>query len=189
MSEKATVINTMQKTLLLVFCLAASITAWSPNSQFSRASLSSPSHETTLRFSGLLGDDNFACDHSPSSDADASRAFDSRRGFLNAAAVNICLMGVGVPAAVAADSYPPGTKYVSGKKPLPPGETAKKSDNTKGTRKDPDFLRSVADCKNQCQSTPGPDGLAKPKEDCLSECQDICCTTYEQCTFNIVPRI
>ena len=71
---------------------------------------------------------------------------------------------------------------VPGKKPRDKGDYS-------GTKKDPKFLRSISDCKSQCENTPGPDGLARSKEDCLSDCQDICCTTYEQCTFAIVPRI
>ena len=81
------------------------------------------------------------------------------------------------------------TIWLTGKAPKVPGQKPKDKNDPKGTRKDPNFLRSISDCKSQCENTPGPDGLAKSKEDCLSECQDICCTTYEQCTFAIVPRI
>ena len=81
------------------------------------------------------------------------------------------------------------TVYLSGKTPKVPGQKAKDKNDYTGTRKDPNFLRSIADCKNQCENRAGPDGFVKTKEDCLSECQDICCTTYEQCTFAIVPRI
>lgn len=83
----------------------------------------------------------------------------------------------------------PGTKFVSGRAPKVPGAKKRDPGDTKGTRKDPNFLRSLSDCKSKCDKTLGPDGLAKSKEDCLSDCQDICCTTYEQCTFAIVPRI
>ena len=107
---------------------------------------------------------------------DKPGACDSRRMFLSAAATQICLLGASSSAS-AADS---ATIYKSGKAPIVPGQKPKDKGDVKGTRKDPDFLRSVADCKNQCQSTNGPDGLARSKEDCLSECQDICCTTYEQ---------
>ncbi|KAL3927489.1 MAG: hypothetical protein SGBAC_013067 [Bacillariaceae sp.] len=103
---------------------------------------------------------------------------DSRRIFLSAVAMQICLLGATSPA-TAADGGAT-TVYKSGKAPVVPGQKPKDKSDTKGTRKDPDFLRSVADCRSQCQSTNGPDGLAKAKEDCLSECQDICCTTYEQ---------
>jgi hypothetical protein len=76
------------------------------------------------------------------------------------------------------------TLYKTGKAPIIPGKKPKSKDDKSGTRNDPSFLRSVSDCKNQCERTMG-----KSTADCLSECQDICCTTYEQCTFGIVPRI
>lgn len=82
-----------------------------------------------------------------------------------------------------------GTIWITGKAPKVPGQKPKDKNDTKGTRKDPNFLRSISDCKSQCENTAGPTGLARSKDDCLSECQDICCTTYEQCTFAIVPRI
>lgn len=81
------------------------------------------------------------------------------------------------------------TIWLTGKPPKIPGQNPKNKGDLSGTKKDPGFLRSISDCKSQCENTPGPDGYAKTKEDCLSECQDICCTTYEQCTFAIVPRI
>lgn len=79
--------------------------------------------------------------------------------------------------------------YLTGKTPKVPGQKPRDKGDTSGTRKDPNFLRSIADCKNKCENTKGSDGYVKTKEECLSECQDICCTTYEQCTFAIVPRI
>jgi len=77
------------------------------------------------------------------------------------------------------------TQWITGKTPKIPGQKPKDPNDTRGTRKDPGFLRSISDCKSQCENANG----SKSKEDCLSECQDICCTTYEQCTFAIVPRI
>jgi hypothetical protein len=97
-------------------------------------------------------------------------------------------VGVGSPA-LAADETSVKTVFLTGKRPQVPGEKPKDSGDTKGTRKDPNFLRSISDCKSQCERTSDSDGLARDKYDCLSECQDICCTTYEQCTFSIVPRI
>jgi hypothetical protein len=81
--------------------------------------------------------------------------------------------------------------YKSGKTPIIPGGKARNKDDLSGTRKDPNFLRSISDCKNQCENLQGPSGYGnvKSKEECLSDCQDICCTTYEQCSFAIVPRI
>jgi hypothetical protein len=162
-------------------CNAVSTEAWSPN-PFSKFFLTSPSF----------------CQHSvfgvDEEDTDVrtlptnEQVQETRRRFLSAAAMNICLVGAAAPV-VAADATGP-TRYISGKAPVVPGAKPQDKNNVKGTRKDPDFLRSIADCRSQCQnSASGPDGLAKSKEDCLSECQDICCRTYEQCSFNIVPRI
>jgi len=186
LSFKATPFAAIQKLLMLsIICCIFSVSAWSSHFKFSRIADSSHSHETRMHSSSTT-----SSTHDASSDSANSQAHDTRRRFLNAAAMNFCLMGAAVPAVFAADaSFPPGTKYISGKAPVIPGEEAKKSDSTKGTRKDPDFLRSISDCKYGCQSSPGPDGLARSKEDCLSDCQDICCKTYPQCTFNIVPRI
>lgn len=62
--------------------------------------------------------------------------------------------------------------WKSGKSPIVPGaQKPKNSNDVKGTRKDPDFLRSIATCKNQCENTLGSDGYAKSKEECLSDCQ------------------
>lgn len=101
------------------------------------------------------------------------------------------LLAVGLAssqAAVAAGDSA-ATVWLTGKSPKIPGEKPKDPKDTKGTRKDSNFLRSISDCKSQCERVGGPDGLARSTQDCLSECQDICCTTYEQCTFAIVPRI
>jgi hypothetical protein len=114
---------------------------------------------------------------SPRQDGAEEDACESRRMFLSAAAMQICLLGAATSPANAAEAT---TVYKSGKTPIVPGQKPKDKNDTKGTKKDPDFLRSIADCRSQCQSSIGPDGFAKSKEDCLSECQDICCTTYEQ---------
>jgi hypothetical protein len=128
---------------------------------------------------------SFVHEQSSSTQEDESLVLGSRRNFFAAAAMQVCLMGAAGSAMAAAEP----TVYRSGKAPVVAGQKAKDKNDVKGTRKDPDFLRSVADCRSQCIITPGSDGYAKSKEDCLSECQDVCCTTYETCTFNIVPRI
>ncbi len=97
------------------------------------------------------------------------------------------------PAAAATSSSPSSgggeyTIWKTGRAPIVPGQKPREKDDVKGTRKDPNFLRSVSDCKAKCENTPGPDGLSRSSTECLSACQDICCTTYEQCTFAIVPR-
>ena len=90
--------------------------------------------------------------------------------------------------AMAADKEPM-TIYKSGKTPIVPDQKPKDKNDTSGTRKDTSVLRSISNCKSQCETVVGSDGYARSKEECLSDCQDICCTTYEQCTFGIVPRI
>ncbi|KAL3776511.1 hypothetical protein ACHAWO_001034 [Cyclotella atomus] len=92
------------------------------------------------------------------------------------------------PSTSAADSNAGATIWKTGKAPEVPGQKPKDKSDTKGTRKDPNFLRSIADCKGKCENSPGPDGLARSSAECLSACQDICCTTYEQCTFAIIAR-
>jgi hypothetical protein len=61
-------------------------------------------------------------------------------------------------------------------RPNVPGQKPKDKGDVSGTKKDPRFLRSLSDCKSQCETTPATNGLARSKEDCLSDCQDICCT-------------
>eukprot|EP00956_Cyclotella_meneghiniana_P031337 scaffold81936_cov56-Cyclotella_meneghiniana.AAC.8 len=102
------------------------------------------------------------------------------------------LLTLSIPAAVMS-STPPATAaestiWKTGRAPEIPGQKPRDKSDTKGTRKDPNFLRSIADCKGKCENSPGPDGLARSSVECLSACQDICCTTYEQCTFAIVAR-
>jgi hypothetical protein len=109
----------------------------------------------------------------------------SRRNLLQSiivSATSVVLLVGGASMAAAAEkpnSREP-TIYLTGKAPIVPGQKPRDKNDVSGTRKDPNFLRSLSDCKSQCENRAGPDGLAKSKEDCLSECQDICCTTYEQ---------
>uniref|UniRef100_A0A7S2V8U6 SREBP regulating gene protein n=1 Tax=Entomoneis paludosa TaxID=265537 RepID=A0A7S2V8U6_9STRA len=113
----------------------------------------------------------------------------SRRKVIFSCLASVALAaGVTRPTAALAEEEKK-TVYLTGKAPRVPGQKPKDKSDTSGTRKDPSFLRSISDCKSQCENKTGPDGLYRSKEDCLSECQDICCTTYEQCTFGIVPRI
>lgn len=169
--------------LLVTLLSSGTCFAWSPNP------LSSVFGSTRVQHSIIHSDSSSSTD-----DESSSSAFASRRNFLSAAAMNICLLGAAAPAMAAPSPTPDeeqtkATIYRSGKQPMVPGQKPRDKGDTKGSRKDPDFLRSISDCKSQCQTTPGSDGLARPKEDCLSDCQDICCKTYEQCTFDIVPRI
>jgi hypothetical protein len=68
--------------------------------------------------------------------------------------------------------------YKTGKTPIglkPAG------DSKVGTKKDSSFLKCVSNCKSDCQLPNA--GLAK--NDCVQDCQDQCCTSYEQCSFKI----
>ena len=138
-------------------------------------------------------------DGNPAAAAPFSRREWMRSGFSSLIATTIGFSVVGgsnpEPAAAAAATSPPpssgGGEYTiwkTGRAPIVPGQKPREKDDVKGTRKDPNFLRSVSDCKVKCENTPGPDGLSRSSTECLSACQDICCTTYEQCTFAIVPR-
>mmetsp|Transcript_12239 Transcript_12239/g.17947 ORF Transcript_12239/g.17947 Transcript_12239/m.17947 type:complete len:145 (-) Transcript_12239:2000-2434(-) len=109
---------------------------------------------------------------------------ENRRSFLRFAGATTLVLSV--PEAIAEGSKS-STIWLTGKAPKVPDEKPKDKSDTKGTKRDPSFLRSISDCKSQCeQSRYG--NMAKTKEECLEECQDICCTTYEQCTFAITPR-
>lgn len=69
--------------------------------------------------------------------------------------------------------------YRSGKTPV--GTVKSSSDPKAGTKKETSFLKSMSNCKTDCQQ-PG-EGLAK--NDCVQDCQDQCCNSYEQCSFKI----
>lgn len=134
--------------------------------------------------------------HATNSD-DMSNSISSRRdAFQKIAITSFAAFGFGLPSlqqdgndtAYAAEEKG-ATIWKSGKEPIVPGKKPRDKNDTKGTRKDGEFLRSISNCKSQCETSYGSDGLARSKEECLSDCQDICCQTYEQCTFGIVPRI
>jgi hypothetical protein len=146
-------------------------------------------------------DDGEYNDGNPAAAAPCSRREWMRSAFssLIATTVGFSVVGGSNPepavAAAAASSSPSSssgggeyTIWKTGRAPIVPGQKPRDKDDVKGTRKDPNFLRSVSDCKVKCENTPGPDGLSRSSTECLSACQDICCTTYEQCTFAIVPR-
>lgn len=69
------------------------------------------------------------------------------------------------------------TIWKSGKNPRP----VNPSDPKVGSKKDSSFLKCLSSCKQDCQKPSA--GLAKG--DCVQDCQDQCCTTYEQCSFKI----
>lgn len=77
--------------------------------------------------------------------------------------------------------------YKSGKAPVPvamkDSKTSSPSSDNEGskvgTKKDSTFLRCMSNCKTECQAPSA--GLAKV--DCFQDCQDQCCSSYEQCSF------
>ena len=71
-------------------------------------------------------------------------------------------------------------RWVSGRSD-PIRKTSK--DKPDGTKKDPNFYKCLNDCVPRCLGPPG--SVMKERTDCLLECQDECCTTYEQCTATI----
>ena len=74
--------------------------------------------------------------------------------------------------------------YKSGKAPYLQSDSRaldSKDDKYSGSKKDSSFLRALSSCKTKCQSPS--EGLAK--NDCVQDCQDQTCSSYEQCSFRI----
>ena len=80
-----------------------------------------------------------------------------------------------IAAAHAAQPSGSGLVYKSGKNPVQQDP----NDPKVGSKKDTSFLRCMSNCKAKCQLPS--EGLAK--SDCVVDCQDQCCATYEQCSF------
>jgi hypothetical protein len=163
---------------ILLLGMLLTIMTMSPTGVFAWSPSASPVSQRSTNRSFQLG---------ALSNGELENGMLNRRNLLGAAlglASMSSLLG-GRPTAVGAEEL---TVYKTGKAPKVPGEKPQSKDDTKGTRKDPSFLRSIAGCKSACLTTPDAAGLAKSQSDCLSECQDICCTTYETCTFAITPR-
>ena len=87
-----------------------------------------------------------------SEDQRTSSVHETRRRFLNAAAMNVCFLGAAtasittnpdIASAADTDTTTARTRYISGKAPQVPGGKPVDKSNVKGTRKDPDFLRSI----------------------------------------------
>ena len=102
---------------------------------------------------------------------------------VGAAATAIVVETVTPAGAVAAGEDGEGKRWISGKSdvPVPKGET-------KGTKKDIGFLRCLSNCVSDCQKI-GASGVPKGRDDCLIECQNECCMTYEQCTCTLNPNL
>ena len=92
-------------------------------------------------------------------------------------AVGSLLAVLAFPAAASAGD---SKLWLSGK-PDPIRPTSK--DKPDGTKKDGKYLSCLNDCVPRKQGPPGPAQLERV--DCLDDCQQECCTTYEQCTYTI----
>lgn len=150
--------------------------------QYHKIRFCAPSTSTTALSAATFDDDN----------AEDYRPTNSRREWMRATAnavftttIAMALLANSMPNQAMAAVESGDIIWKTGKAPIVPGKTQDKGD-VKGTRKDPNFLRSVADCKGKCENSYDSDGLARSATECLQACQDICCTTYEQCTFTIV---
>ena len=85
----------------------------------------------------------------------------SRRDALLLGVAGFLSLGGDPPTARAADTEGK-TVYLTGKAPKVPGQKPKDKNDVSGTRKDPNFLRSISDCKSQCENANGP---TKTKEE------------------------
>ena len=92
----------------------------------------------------------------------------SRRDLLSGISVTLALHGI--PREASAKDW------ISGKPEVPRSDPSDK----KGSRKDPTFLRCLGNCVSDCQQLGSGKVAPKDRAECLAECQDGCCTTYEQ---------
>jgi hypothetical protein len=69
--------------------------------------------------------------------------------------------------------------FKTGKNPVP----NKDKEDRKGTKKDRKYLKCLSSCKAECELPTG--GLATQRVDCVQDCRDQCCETYEQCSYKI----
>mmetsp|Transcript_30199 Transcript_30199/g.50001 ORF Transcript_30199/g.50001 Transcript_30199/m.50001 type:complete len:143 (-) Transcript_30199:519-947(-) len=83
--------------------------------------------------------------------------------------------------AMAADTSSEAPRWISGKSD-PIRKTSK--DKPSGTKKDPKYLTCLNDCVPRVQGPPT-SGNQKDRLDCLEECQQECCFTYQQCTYKV----
>ena len=102
--------------------------------------------------------------------------FNIRNTWRSVLICNFALCFIGNEFAAAAPA-PQVTYYKSGKSPF----VQNPNDLKEGTKKDKQFLRNMSNCKAKCQAPS--EGLAKV--DCIQDCQDQCCSSYEQCSFKI----
>ena len=115
---------------------------------------------------------------SAASDPAAAAALSGRRRFVTRFAVLTTSSRFVAPAGAAGDAGE--QRWVSGRSD-PIRKTSKDSDA--GTKKDPKYLSCLNDCVPRCLGPPG--SQSKERTECIAECQDECCFTYQQCTYTI----
>ena len=102
-------------------------------------------------------------DGNPAAAAPFSRREWMRSGFSSLIATTIGFSVVGgsnpEPAAAATSSSPSSgggeyTIWKTGRAPIVPGQKPREEDDVKGTRKDPNFLRSMSNCKVNARTLP-----------------------------------
>ena len=108
--------------------------------------------------------------------------FESKRWLQKTSVLVIAVNFLTSNPSLAVDSTPSSSSgktiiYKSGRNPVLPNPKEPKE----GSKKDTNFLRALSNCKSNCQAPS--EGLAN--RDCIQDCQDQCCTTYEQCSFKI----
>jgi len=100
-----------------------------------------------------------------------------------ATTMGVLFLGTPTPA-FATDGQEAGDKaatlvFKSGKNPV---RNVDKEDKT-GTKTDKKFLKCLSGCKSTCEQPTG--GPAVQRVDCIQDCQDQCCDSYEQCSYKI----
>ena len=108
-----------------------------------------------------------------------------RRHFLAASAFAALVLAPTSPAEAKeaindCDKWAPGRRWLTGK-----SCKEKASGDLKGTKKDPQYLRKLQDCKAQGQA---PGGKEEANVEINKTCRDSVCSTYEQCTYQIGPK-
>jgi hypothetical protein len=98
---------------------------------------------------------------------------------LAAASIALSTSSTPVLAAETKDTVGKPLVFKTGKSPIPNVD----KENKTGTKKDKKFLKCLSGCKSNCEQPTG--GLAIQRVDCVQDCQDQCCETYEQCSFKI----
>ena len=95
-----------------------------------------------------------------------------------AASVFLGVMVGGSSPTTAVSGSPTGSSgklvFKSGKNPVPNKDKVDKT----GTKKDKKFLKCLSGCKATCEQSTG--GLAVRRADCVQDCQDQYCESYEQ---------